>query len=460
MGLTVPPTSDMRVLPIKSLSRVEGLYLGEFNGNVGSLSDLLMSPAPILEVAEVHFPSPPTTSHESLFRGDAPHLRRLSVSGITSFPWDSPILRNLVCLKIQRHPSEAPILSSRADVVLALQKITVLESLALVHCIPDSTADQLHVDDLVVSLAHLTNLSLAGSVQNCIGILDHITLPRTGITLSLDCSTSGNVTAFRVLFPIIRAAGGATPSPFSSLKFKFSTFGCFSVTGQRLTDEKTSYLSWFAFSLFLYLKWDLQNEWNAVDVMCETCKAVSVDHHQTLWVNSWDEFEEITDGVPAHRFEPSTWLETFGSATNVQEVNVWGHASLSFCQALSQWTSDGTSWRRRLTSQMEPNLGTYFLPRLYSLLLCLHGSQHHHIFEDGLLLQDLFAMSLRARTACGASPLNLNLPFCTADFESALEGLVECLEVDEYVIDTDGEDGDEDEDEFFDDESDVELELQ
>ncbi|KAI0061499.1 hypothetical protein BV25DRAFT_762979 [Artomyces pyxidatus] len=426
-------------LPIEDLARVEQLKLASYDGEADALAKLLRTPAPILEVAEV-FCQHVDMSPADLFAGHAPRLRSLFLNQFPSFPWNSPILSNLVCLEIRNDRMNVAGHASPDSVLHALQKMPALEALALCNCLPKFPRDSAVLEALIVVPSRLRLLELHGSLRDCVGFCQHLIFPAAGINLALRCFTWGVATGFRVLWPIIVAAGGVSPAPFVAFDFSMQSSEYLALMAQRTAARGAAPLPKFAWgtsnhSLELDLEWNHRVGWNAVDLMRELCKTLSVQGLRKLDV-------DIADAPPGARTQEVTvndWLEIFGSATDLRDVQAWGFAAQWLCRALLMVTDDGQTWHSILRRPSHP-WDFFFLPKMHTLRLGGITEELCYVFpEEGLQLGDLLVLALRTRAENGAPVRDLELSHATHALEDELPDVVDSVYVDEYASPRDEE---------------------
>ncbi|KAI0061498.1 hypothetical protein BV25DRAFT_1916860 [Artomyces pyxidatus] len=417
-------------LPVDDLARVEQLKLSQYNGEGSALVKLLRTPAPLLEVAEVSCKHVDMSSAD-LFAGHAPRLRRLHLLHLMSFPWNSPILSNLVCLEIRNDALEMTGHCSWKSVLLALQKMPALETLALSNCLPPFPSNVGCVEAFIVVPSRLKVLQMHGLLQDCVGFLQHFRFPAAGIHLALRCFTPGVATDFSTLFPVLVAAGGASSAAFVEFVFCMESAEDLTVEGQRAVDWGAATPPIFAWegyrtsrSLHLNLTWEDRSGWNAVDLMRELCKTLSVKGLRKLDVD----IVETPPGARRQEVTREDWLDIFGSATRLREVRGWGPAARSLCRALLMTTVDRQAWRSGLGGPWS----TFFLPRLHTLGVGVYGQLRHFFPEEGLHLDDLLVRALKTRAANDAPVHTLELSQATHALEGALHGVVDSVIVEQY----------------------------
>ncbi|KAI0061497.1 hypothetical protein BV25DRAFT_1826631 [Artomyces pyxidatus] len=407
-------------LALSQLHGIEQLRLDGFDGTTQSLEAVLALPAPDLTTVDIKCKGlflPP-----NIFDGIAPRLRNVSVVGCLTFPWTSPILQNVVNLKVEgEHLSF--ILSTRTELLSALQAMRALEKLALVSCLPDSPT-LAHTTSHVIAPPNLQYLELCGDLFPCADILRHVRIPHTGIKLRLQCETSGTANDFEVLFPFIVAAGGTPPKPFACIEVETQSRTCFVLDGERspVNDIESWERGPNGPNLQLFLDWSVEMGWTAVDLLQAACKAVSVDHLQYLTVDI-EEFSERWN-MPPQKFDLPVWLDTFGRAKELHFVKTWGHAGHSLCEALSQASHDGGHWQ----STLRTPLGPLFMPALKTLRLYM--VRFSHLFVGGQLkLRKFLPLVLQARNLAGAPRLDLEMSTCSQKMEDELKELVDSFDL-------------------------------
>lgn len=180
----------------KHLSHVQRLALVGDPESLASAVRALTTPAPHLESLALL-----QTAHESrqgcialpsdLLAHDAPKLCEIYLSGC-GVPWDSPLFRDLTHLNIRiplflSSPRTAqydllsiPTFERLLSILEAMPSLQVLTLRGYLPCPKKSTSH-------VVSLRHMSKLSLEGSVSEVVAILELVSLPGSA-SLSLRCA--------------------------------------------------------------------------------------------------------------------------------------------------------------------------------------------------------------------------------------------------------------------------------
>ena len=224
-------TLDDEVTLRKHLSHVRQLVL---SGNPEFLEPAvraLTTPAPHLESLELLRNAPQfrelcITLPPDMFAHKAPKLRHVTLFGC-AVPWDSSLFRDLTHLDIRvppvvPFPRSAP--AARTDLLAIpsldrllsiLDAMPLLQVLSLGNCLPrpDSTSR-------LVSLRHMTKLSLEGSLSVTVAILERVSLPGSA-SLSLRCPDHNPVDGLLdTLMSLLAAhfrAPGTSISPLSTI---------------------------------------------------------------------------------------------------------------------------------------------------------------------------------------------------------------------------------------------------
>lgn len=188
---------DDEVTLRKHLSHVRRLVLSGSPESLEPAVRALTTPAPHIESLELlrnapHFRELCITLPPDIFAHKAPKLRHVTLFGCT-VPWDSSLFHDLTHLDIRvppvvPFPRSAP--AAQTDILAVpsldrllsiLEAMPSLEILTLGNCLPrrDSTSR-------VVSLRHMTKLSLEGSLSETVAVLERVSLPGSA-SLSLRC---------------------------------------------------------------------------------------------------------------------------------------------------------------------------------------------------------------------------------------------------------------------------------
>ncbi|KAI0055564.1 hypothetical protein BV25DRAFT_1921712 [Artomyces pyxidatus] len=412
------PTSD---LALDKLDGIEQLRLNTFDGTLNDIEAILQLSAPILEVVDISCSPRALRVPTNLFGGDAPRLRSLSIRGCLEFPWTAPALCNIVNLTVGK--GNGFINPTRADLLGALQTMQALEQLALIKCLP--SVSHASSSSLIIALPHLQYLELDERLMRCVDFLQHIRMPATGIKLRLHSTHNGPATDYLLLFPLITAAGGRTPSPFTTLSIDAQSRRNLALEGNR--SPFVDFEPWRSTGpdgadLQLDVEWRLDMGWNTVDLLHVFCETFSVTDLQKFYLDVVD--YEPEPHSPAQKFEYTDWLRVLGSAKDLWHLETWGHPGPALCQALAQTSLDGEHWQRS-----EPGAPgeAFFLPNLETLKL--YTSRLAHVFpEEQLTLRKFLPRLLQMRVGAGLPRMGLELSVYSQRMEEELQGVVESLD--------------------------------
>ena len=217
-------TLDDEVMLRKHLSHVRQLVLSGSPETLEPAVRALTTPAPHLESLELfrnapHFRELCITLPSDMFAHNAPKLRHVTLFGC-AVPWDSSLFRDLTHLDIRvppvvPFPRSAP--AARTDLLAIpsldrllsiLETMPFLQVLTLGNCLPrpDSTSR-------LVSLRHMTKLSLEGSLSVTVAILERVSLPGSA-SLSLRCPDHNPVDGLLDNLMSLLAISGPQGRPF------------------------------------------------------------------------------------------------------------------------------------------------------------------------------------------------------------------------------------------------------
>ncbi|KAI0040422.1 hypothetical protein FA95DRAFT_883498 [Auriscalpium vulgare] len=361
-------------------------------GSRADLARLLSTPAPILEDVSVRV-LPLVTLSSPLFADNAPRLRKLEIGHVRGFSWTSSFLRNLVCFHAYYGEVGAP--SSVTDFVSTLRQFSQVEDLELYSCLtPFSSAPQPSDASQIAQLPSLRRLAIEGRhASECVGFLRHVQIPST-TTLCVESYTHRNMAEFDALCPFLAPAHGEFR--YVHVLFNYNDFQvkayhdtwCHQPARQLFVNHRLGWYKILSFMRALFRDAGMLRHCLALDL-------------------------EILV-----RMTPAMWLDTFGGAVEVQQMNVkWGEG---LCVALSaagedlDVTGTGVVW-----------------PKLRRLQL------HRVDFRDGSAgggehgAGHVLLRALEHRRRCGAGLVDLELDDCheTEEWLRTAESLVERVSV-------------------------------
>jgi len=306
--------------------------------------------APALEHFELEasFTSPITLGVTTLFKGQAPKLRTLSLSHVL-IPW-SPIPRGgqLTQLKIVNENENNPALGNSNDLIDLLINCPALEILTLDFCLSSQLTQFPH--GRTVRLSRLSRLRLRGSTSRVTNLLKTLKLPSSA-TLSLYCMSENDPSLNEHHLLHLVSAHFQSPAPVDFKSLRISTSLPSDILGVTAsTSLPTLKIRQSPASEDLYKDAELSLTFNGLydfghwrDFLERVCKSLHLTNLEFMSVDS-PEFEssEITD---------INWVELFNRCTDVVGVQATGHGSSSLVRALTVLkpiaTSSGGKKKRR-----------------------------------------------------------------------------------------------------------------
>ncbi|KAI0043304.1 hypothetical protein FA95DRAFT_1681999 [Auriscalpium vulgare] len=398
-------TMPVTWLPIDSLENVQHMELLPGHNCSGiDLARVLSSPAPLLEdVSIVAAPLPVVTLSTPFFADHAPRLRKLAICNVRGSLWTSSFLRNLVCFHVSGCVQPP---RSMREFMIALQQLNRLEVLGLHNCFPSFSTSRPSDTSQTAQLPLLRQLKIAGTASECVGFLHHVQTPSTA-TLSIQYFVAGDLSEFTALCSFLAPSRGA--------------FRCV-----RLLYE-TSKLAIKAYH----------------DTFCDPPDRRLFMTHRLGLCDEILLFMRALfrdGGMLRHCFEldlevlvsmtPTMWLDTFGVAAEVQQMNVVSRGGIGFCLALSA-TAEGDMWRMGNGT----GTGAVVWPKLQRLQLSDVDFQHHFVDDEefgvgpentGMSVGEVLLRALEHRQRCGARLVELELEDCdeTEQWVREAEGFV------------------------------------
>ncbi|KAI0063030.1 hypothetical protein BV25DRAFT_496597 [Artomyces pyxidatus] len=128
---------------------------------------------------------------------------------------------------------------------------------------------------------------------------------------------------------------------------------------------------------------------------------------------------------------PQVWADYFGNAVTMDSVGLNSHSAPSFCRALLLRSPIHSSGHWLEDSEAEVPLGSFFLPRLRSLMF--HAVDLTESYDDAIDIYDWLSRALRTRKGAGTQLQVLRLHECTLDTRAPwlqeLSKLVDLVEI-------------------------------
>ncbi|KAJ7760560.1 hypothetical protein B0H16DRAFT_1532699 [Mycena metata] len=251
----------------------------------------------------------------AFLNGEAPRLCKLELIGF-SIPWDSPLMsNNLVHLKIH-DPGANGRPSSMTELVEALGRIPLLETLELHNALPTASegVTSVSVPSIRISLSHLKHIAIGSysSVLEVADTLNHLSYPPT---TSMRISCRGFSTNFAEFTALVPALSSLQNAPTVSLRSLDVVIGYGSMHMQAWT-------SYFPPGdlpprdrpfLDLELKW-LEFERDESELLLASmCKLLPLQALQSLSMSQV--------------IETRTWLSSFANLPALQAVRLRGQAT-------------------------------------------------------------------------------------------------------------------------------------
>ncbi|KAI0045415.1 hypothetical protein FA95DRAFT_125028 [Auriscalpium vulgare] len=417
-----PASSQGWVPPFDTLEQVRSMHI-HFDA-AGDYSQLLSTPAPILEVAFMDIPG--DLPREALFANCAPRLRNLTIRGARVSPLSSflPFLPNIVSLDIG-YIEEPP---SLPEFIAALQRLKRVETLTLAKCLHHfSCAPASPAASQVARLPSLNLLDLDGTVSECVGFLRHVQTPDTAC-LHIGASTPGGVDDFAVLYPFLAPACGYGSNPFRDMRFQSYGPGDLTLSARHNLDaDEAPCDREFVFN------WEAHEEtaFGLVSALCaevRVCHSVSLSLLVPLWLN-WEEdsveclkvgWED--DGPDCLKVPPEDWLGMIGAVTELRTLHADAHSGPMLCQVLStSMLEDGTYGREAEGIPVWPKLQVLKLVEI-DLSFCYEEDNSWAEFI-GMRVDEVLLRELEHRYQRDAALNTLHLMSCRNIYPAWLESV-------------------------------------
>ena len=341
VALFPPHLSHTRELRIRNLStpdadRVRAFYSRE---------------ASVLEHFELKasFTSPITLQDlgvTSLFKGQAPKLRTLSLSHV-SIPWSLIPRGQLTQLEIDNHEYD-PALENLNDLIDLLVNSPALEILTLNYCLPSQLSQFPH--GRTIHLPRLSKLRLSESTSRVTNLLKMLKLP-SSTTFHLCCMSDDNTSVNENhILPLV-SAHFQSPAPveFKSLTISTHLRGSSYIGVTASTSLPTLSVRQPPGSDEMYRDAELVLTFNGLNnfdywrrFLERVCKTLHLTNLEFVCIDALEfETPEITD---------INWGELFNRSTDVTGVQAIGHGASSLVRALTApkitTTSSGKKKRR------------------------------------------------------------------------------------------------------------------
>ncbi|KAI0041252.1 hypothetical protein FA95DRAFT_1565543 [Auriscalpium vulgare] len=326
-------------LPVATLERVQEVDLTHFNGSETDLVQLLSTPAPLLEVAQLVIEdADPLELGAPLFGDTAPRLRKLTSH---AFSWTAPPISNLVELQLM---SAVDTPSTMPDFVAALRQLPLIEVLVLADgCLPPCSSPSQPSDSSIARVPSLRCLSISGTPAQCVNALRHVQ-GQTAVKLQVASSTDGRASEFAALYPFLApTVGGHAEQPYPVVRLQ--PMGPYSLSLKASHAEHGPPNRAFDF------EW-MHPDDTAIDLMHACFAEICVRHVASLSIQLPVDYPLDDDGIK--RFSTEL-LHTWRDATELQRLEATGSTGTALCLALSVSMEDGS--------------GTIVWPRLRDLLL-------------------------------------------------------------------------------------------
>ncbi|KAF8060692.1 hypothetical protein FPV67DRAFT_1673543 [Lyophyllum atratum] len=189
---------------LKQLYRIKKLSLfciqSYYSHDESTYTDLLASPAPLLESCEITFRMRSNRNElpKNIFSGKAPRLAHLSISQC-GLNWRAPIFTNLISLEI--NSSLEKTVPPADQFISAVSTMARLETLVYNSPLFQTSSEVFMIADL----PRLVSVEIRSQLYNCIFILDHIAYPNT-TCVTMVCETQWVTKDFECLSSIKRLA--------------------------------------------------------------------------------------------------------------------------------------------------------------------------------------------------------------------------------------------------------------
>ncbi|KAI0062000.1 hypothetical protein BV25DRAFT_1885800 [Artomyces pyxidatus] len=405
----------------QNLSRTKVLRLDWIHIHPGSILDVIIRPAPLLDTLDIVVGSPRKSifafpSNARFLGDDAPQLRHVLLHNMINFPWASKVLQHLVSLRlIYFQATKSP--ARLEDVLMALQKMKSLQYLTLQNNLPQP-ADS----STTARVPHLVHLDVRGRLSSCGNLLRHLEVPNTAsLDLEMDCSLDDSNDALESFFSAFNTFlcrdGQSTPIPTSDL---FLQCGAAAGVGTpnpnfiaRAKRSPTTATSAGAeINLLFSHRTNAEDGWSNLSFMMAVCDLLSSAHTLTLSAD--------IVGDDGHEWDVGEWLGVGQRAASLQILRTSDKAARVLCFGLSlcrDARSAETDWRDMVK---RPGLGaseSLFLPALECLELC-DVNFHATVTKKGaaqLRFHEEMKARLMARARAGAPLKKLVLRECHVD---------------------------------------------
>ncbi|KAF9467139.1 hypothetical protein BDZ94DRAFT_1211513 [Collybia nuda] len=168
---------------LQSTPTIRDVHITSPIHRIAPLMEILKRPNPFLESLIIHITKPDNNNDirfsKRAFQSAGPPLPKLRYLELHRCPFGlvSPQYIGLTHLSLHHLPfSERP---SRQEFLSLIEKFLMLEHLTLIHAFPKNIVAGQTISGRIVQLPNLHTLSLTGSVQELVNLLDCIMLPPT-----------------------------------------------------------------------------------------------------------------------------------------------------------------------------------------------------------------------------------------------------------------------------------------
>jgi hypothetical protein len=288
----------------------------------------LVDPAPLLESFSVaiNINIDANMLPQNLFSGEAPRLRELDLRRC-GLAWDTPILHGLTSFKLVSIPLAAK--PSIVQFITALSNMPNLETLELCDALHYQVSSVKTYPGLIVSLPHLTRLSIKSEAPEGDFLLNHLVFPPTA-SVTIICMVGRESANVSYILPSI--------SGFRKILGQLYSVRCLSVCYFRYPDAS------FQLSTYDAPGTCLTSPRNAhVDLMLR----FGAQPLQPTLDKCWKEtFQSLWTSIPLKELESlhvkqcpesQDWSHIFNSlaATKLKRLRVTGDSWVAFLQAFS-----------------------------------------------------------------------------------------------------------------------------
>ncbi|KAG7099068.1 hypothetical protein E1B28_000943 [Marasmius oreades] len=408
-GALLPKQLEVLGEAITEISRVQSLHLSCNPHQVEVLLTGLVDPAPMLEALTLQCP----ISGDFFFlpgnflAGDAPRLRRLSLTASNNIPWGSQIMKNLTRLDIVYRNGQSRPLTPWPEIIETLRGAPCLEVLRLDFL--SSRNACLEVGPPII-LPNLGCVDLAADAVSCSTLLHRMSFPNT-TSICLECRLPASYTdsTYDPLFAYMTGLFGSTsstvnhPRAIKSLLLSYSpdhinvlSIGAWNVGGVMEYVLGESNIS-------------LTNQFSGTLVL-KNVMGLPFLQKVLASLGPLSQLETLT--IDLSTLPVDIMIQRFGSLTNLSSIFVKGACAPEVVKSLSHDLSE-TSLS---TIDASPRHGTTILPRKPFAALRTFGLVHVDFTWDREALLNPLLDMLRRRAQNELPLEKVVLELCTHIF--------------------------------------------